>query len=287
MKRTLALTIVLCLAAVALLGVGASPAAAATCVDCHAAPPAGPPAPHGVLVAAVTDCATCHKGMSPHATLFDPADGVSSVGLTVRQASGRLTGRLVVFAAPPPDRAFGISDVVVYLQQRLWGATAFTDLGQATTVGDGLINPGNTGTFAFTVPSPTPWAAYRAVAEGDSEGWRVRLPQMAVWLPKPELTLTLSGLKAGVLPLGRTLKVSGAVAPTELAGKRVVLRLETKSAVGWERYPRSGNGTISASGTYSWTFTPKTGDRLRIRARFAATPDSRAVITAWRYVRVK
>jgi hypothetical protein len=285
MKRKLASTVVLCLAAVALLGVGASPAAAA-CGDCHAAPPAGPPAPHGVLVAAVTDCATCHKGMSPHATLFDPADGVSSVGLTLRQGSGQLTGRLVVFAAPPPDRPFGISDVVVYLQQRLWGATEFTDLGQVITAAGIPGNLSNTGTFAFTVPSPTPWAAYRAVAEGDSEGWRVRLPQMAVWLPKPALTLTLSGLKAGVL-LGRTLKVSGTVAPTELVGKPVVLRLERKSAVGWERYPGSGKGTIGASGTYSWTFTPKTSDRLRIRARIAATPDSSAVITAWRYFRVK
>ena len=148
MRRKPVWAAILCLGVVALLGVGASPAAAApACVDCHAAPPDGPPAPHGVLVAAVTDCVTCHRGMSPHpAALRIP--GLSLKGES--SAAGLvLTGKLWQPGAANlidgPGGSYmlkvGLPDVTVYLQQRLWTDTEFTDLTQVTTDG-GMFGEG-------------------------------------------------------------------------------------------------------------------------------------------------
>lgn len=272
MRRKIVLTVLLCLATAA-LGIGAAPAlAAATCTDCHAAPPDGPPAPHGVLVAAVTDCATCHKGMSPHpdsASLARPA-----LNLRFAAASHRLSGRLE-----------WIGGRTVYLQQRLWGTGDFTDIAQVTTA-SGLFSIGN---YGYTVPSPTPWVAYRAVAEGGVWGFvgpRTNTPALTVWLPRPTLTLKLSGLTDGSITLGRSVTEKGHVAPPLLTGENVgatVFRLRTGKWV----EAKSGTAEIGATGTYTWKYTPGMRGSFRVRAAIAATDNHNAVTTTWRYFKVK
>jgi hypothetical protein len=287
------LAVVLCLGVIALLGVGAAPAAAATCVDCHAVPPDGPPAPHGVLVAAVTDCVTCHRGMSPH-----PASQ-RIPGLSLRgkpSATGlALTGKLwqpgVVSFIDGTNGSYmlkvGLPDVTVYLQQRLWADTEFTDLTQVTTDA-GMFSEG---AYSYTVPSPVPFAAYRAVSRGTvltpslgSSGiWR---PAAAVLLPKPRLTLKLSGLTNGSIALGRKLKVSGTVAPIDLAGQDVFVKWQRRVGRTWADV-RDHFEKIGATGAYSWTLTVRKRGLFRIHAMIEATPDTAAVVTTWRRFAVR
>jgi hypothetical protein len=286
------LAVVVCLGVVALLGVGASPAAAA-CVDCHAEPPDGPPAPHGVLVAAVTDCTTCHRGMSPHpASQRIPG---MSLGGKPSAAGLVLTGKLwqpglVSFIDGPNGSSMlkvGLPDVTVYLQQRLWADSEFTDLTQVTTDA-GMFSEG---AYGYAVPSPVPFAAYRAIAQGavfTSDLWPDSLwrPAASVLLPKPRLTLKLSGLTNGSIGLRRKLKASGTVAPTDLAGQDVLVKWQRKVGRKWADV-RDHVETIGDAGTYSWTFPVRRRGLFRIHAMIEATPDTASVVTTWRRFRVK
>ncbi len=293
MRHKPVMAVALCLGVVALLGVVASPALAATCVDCHAEPPDGPPAPHGVLVDAVTDCATCHRGMSPHpASLRVPG---LSLGGKASAAGLALTGKLwqpgLVSFVDGPGGSYmlkvGLPDVTVYLQQRLWADTEFTDLTQVTTAA-GMFSEG---AYSYTVPSPVPFAAYRALSQGtvltpdlgSSSFWR---PAASVLLPKPRLTLRLSGLSKGFVNLGRKLRVSGTVTPTDLAGQDVFVKWQVKAGRKWADV-RDHFETIGATGTYSWTFTVRKRGLFRIRAMVEATPDTADVVTTWRRFAVK
>ena len=292
MRRKLVLSLVVCLVLLALLGVGAS-AAAATCNDCHAVPPDGPPAPHGVLVAAVTDCTTCHRGMSPHpASLRIPGlslRGKSSVaGLVL---TGKLYNPNAVNFIDGPNGSYmlkvGLTDVPVYLQQRLWAATEFTDLAQVTTE-TGMFSEG---AYSYTVPSPVPFAAYRAIAQGTvvtsepgwSSFWR---PAARELLPKPKLTLRLSGLTGGSISLGRRLRVGGAVSPTDLAGRDVLVKWQQKVGRSWADV-RDRTETIGATGAYGWSLTVRKRGLFRIRATIEASPDTANVVTTWRPFAVK
>jgi len=293
MRRKPVLAVVLCLGVVALLGVGAAPAAAATCDDCHAVPPDGPPAPHGVLVAAVTDCTTCHRGMSPHPALLK-IPGMSLKG-TSSAAGLVLAGKLwqpgLVSFIDGPSGSYmlkvGLPDVTVYLQQRLWADTEFTDLTQVTTDA-GMFSEG---AYSYTVPSPVPFAAYRAIAQGtvltsalgSDNFWR---PAASVLLPKPRLTLKLRGLTNGSIRLGRKLTVSGTVAPTDLAGEDVFVEWQEKVGRRWAGV-RDHFEAIGATGTYSWTFTVRKRGLFRIHAMIEATPDTGNVVTTWRRFTVK
>ena len=292
-RRKPVLAVVLCLGVVVLIGVGASPAAAAACVDCHAVPPDGPPAPHGVLVAAVSDCTTCHMGMSPHpASLRIPG---LSLGGKSSAAGLVLTGKLwqpgLVMFIDGPNGSYelkvGLADVTVYLQQRLWADTEFTDLAQVTTDA-GMFSEG---AYSYTVPSPAPFAAYRAIAQGtvvtsDPGSGSIWRPAARDLLPKPRLTLKLGGLTNGSIGLGRKLKVSGTVAPTDLAGQDVFVKWQKK--VGrMSADVRDHNATIGATGTYSWAPTMRQRGVFRIRARLWPTTDTTGVATTWRQFTVK
>ena len=157
MKRRIILALLLCLS-VAMLGIGAAPALAADGCDCHTAATPSPSATpaHAPLVASVSDCATCHVDWTvPHPEL--PVSSFYAIHLAAspEAAAGTLSGFVGIaifgYSAPHPG-------VVVYLQQRLWGATAFTDLGQVVT--------NDKGGYTFTVASPQPSARYRAIAVG-------------------------------------------------------------------------------------------------------------------------
>jgi len=282
MKRKIVLAVVLCLAVVALLGVAAAPAAAATCTDCHVSPD-GPPAPAcGDMVTGV-DCATCHKGMSPHPDLASLVKSALDLWLwdlstdTGYELRGRLGKDITGFIF------LGHPGVVVYLQQRLWGATDFTDLTQVTTEGRG-------GWFTYTVASPTPWAAYRAIAQGHVFGVvpRLYMPQRTTLLPTPGLTLKLGGLTDRSITLGRSVTAKGTAAPTLLTGENVGATVFVKGPrTGRWLKAKSGTAEISATGTYAWKYTPGRRGSFRVRAAIAATDNHNAVTTTWRYFKVK
>lgn len=286
MKRKLILGAVLGLALVLWLTIGASAAfAAPTCIDCHAAPPAGPPAPHGVLVAAVTDCTICHVGMTPHPTMYKTPvlllEGApSDTGYVLEGAFGHPGWKLGWVLA-------GFPGATVYLQQRLWGATSFTDLTTATT---GTTQP-DIGKFSYTVAMPGAYAAYRAIARGLSglasplDGtW---LPTVVVLLPKPKITVKYAGLADGILPVGATLKVSGTVAPTGLAGENVRLVLMRLRAGQWVRVATKACA-ISATDTFAGSYVREHPGTYRIRAQMVAKADLHtATATAWKKFKVK
>jgi len=181
----------------------------------------------------------------------------------------------------------GLPDVTVYLQQRLWGDTEFTDLTQVTTDAGTF----GEGAYGYTVPSPAPFAAYRAIAQGtvvapDPGSGSIWRPAARDLLPKPKLTLKLGGLTNGSIRLGRKLKVSGTVSPAGLAGQTVFVKWQEKVGRRWADV-RDHFETIGATGTYSWTFTLRKGGLFRIHASVEATPDTADVVTTWRRFTVK
>lgn len=283
MKRKLVLALILCAAAVVLLSAGATTAAAATCTDCHAGPD-GPPAPHGVWVAAVTDCTTCHVGMSPHPTTIRTTrltlGGKSSdAGYVLRGKVGRLM-RFGLGTA-----YIGFPDVTVYLQQRLWGATDYTDLA-TTTTGSGDAS----GTFTYTVATPAAFATYRVIASGvtglaapsDGTWW----PTRVVLLPKPKLTLKLAGLTDGVLRPGAALKASGTVAPAGLTAEKVKLVVMRSRAGQWV-LAKTAWCEITATDTYNWTYKPAVAGTYKIQAMIAKTDTHLGLKLPWMRFKVK
>jgi hypothetical protein len=264
------LAALLCLATAA-LGIGVAPALAAEGCTCHTADPPTAPAAHAVLVVGV-DCATCHvRWAVPHPAvaggLFADLRGRFSAG------GYKLNGR-VEFASPMVF--IGHPDVRVYLQRRLWRATEFTDLTQVTT--------GSEGGFTFTAASPPRFATYRAVAQGHvvtlgGGGSSLFGPQATTLLPTPTLTLKLHGrfdhgiiTHPAYLTLGDSVRVNGTVRPRDLGGK-VTIRVQRRVNHNHHRWITriTVKRVISATGTYSWTFTPGTRGRYRVGATVPAT----------------
>jgi len=270
MRGKIVLAIVLCLAAA--LTIGAAPALAASGCTCHtAAPPTGgAPAAHAPLVVGA-DCATCHSGwVEPH-----PDTGIYYALLWggSSDAGYKLSGRVGV---PTIGGLLGHPGVLVYLQQRLWGATAFTDLTQVTS--------GSEGGFSFIVASPVPFAAYRAIAQGHvgplfRGGTGLFMPKKTALPPTPELTLKLHGrfdygiiTHPAYLTLGDSVRVNGTVRPRDLGGK-VTIRVQRRVNHDHHKWVTriTVKRAISATGTYSWKFTPGTRGRYRVGAAIPAT----------------
>jgi hypothetical protein len=275
MRRKIVLAVVLCLAAMAFLGAGASAAAAATCTDCHFASPDGPPAPHDLVLAGVADCTTCHQGWSPH------PGGLRSLTLTLK-ATRSATGDELKGTLTHPGflgATVGMGDVRVYLQQRLWGETEFTDLTEMMT--------DSAGAYAYTVASPKPFAAYRAISEGvvgPSSLWRAMKADL---LPTQKLTLKLSPLTDGVLKLGQKLVASGTVTPRDPADLAVVFLRQKKHGEKWV-YDGVEGAYFADDGTFSRAiYKPATVGSYRVRPTIRATNQHAAATWAWRYFRVK
>jgi len=265
------LAALLCLASAA-LGIGVAPALAADGCTCHTAvpPTGGAPAAHAPLVVGV-DCATCHSGwVEPH-----PDTGIYYANLWggSSDAGYKLNGRV---GFPTIGGLLGHPGVLVYLQQRLWRATAFTDLTQVTT--------GSEGGFSFIVASPVPFAAHRAIAQGHvvtlgGGGTSLFGPKATTLLPTPTLTLKLHGrFDYGVithpayLTLGDSVRVNGTVRPRDLGGK-VTIRVQRRVNHNHHKWITriTVKRVISATGTYSWTFTPGTRGRYWVGATIPAT----------------
>jgi hypothetical protein len=284
MKRTSLLAVVLCLAAAAMLVIAAAPALAQTGCDCHTAVPPtnGAPAAHAPFVASVTDCTTCHVDwVVPHPeslswpSVLALSGRSTDVGYRVHGWLGVHIGGLTPVTKPHPG-------VAVYLQQRLWGATDWTDLTQVTT--------GAKGRFGFTVASPPPYAAYRAVSQGHigvslfSDATALFRPRTTTLLPTPDLTIAIRGFMTGGLQpqavkLGRTLTVHGVVAPVDVGGK-VTIRVQKRVNHKWVTRV-TVKRAISGTGTYRWKWTPQTRGAFRVDAWIPTTVAHEGVVKRW------
>ena len=218
-----------------------------------------------------------------------------SLSGTPSAAGLKLTGKLwqsgaAIFVDGPNGSYMlkvGLPDVTVYLQQRLWGDTEFTDLTQVTTDAGTF----GEGAYSYTVPSPVPFAAYRAIAQGtvvapDPGPGSIWRPAARDLLRTPRLTLKLSGLTNESISLGRRLTVRGTVWPTDLAGQTVLVKWQEKAGRSWVDV-RDHFATIGATGAYRWTFTVRERGLFRIRAEIEPTPGTAIVVTTWRRFTVK
>ena len=113
---------------------------------------------------------------------------------------------------------------------------------------------------------------------GASQTYSVTVTRAA--LITPTLTLTLSGLKSGVLKLGKSVTAQGTVTPTSLAGGVVTLTVQRKQNGTWHRVASLAQ-TITASGTYSGTYKPAKPGSYRIKATMAQTVTNTTATTGW------
>jgi hypothetical protein len=276
MRRKIVLATLLCLATAA-LAVGAAPALAAGGCDCHTAIPPrnGARAAHAPLLVRVTACATCHKGMAvPHPTLVKPKLSFAASVYTTKKGESfvELAGRLTT------RRGVGLDGVVVFLQQRAPGATAFVDLKTVTThriksVPLTFSYQRPNGWFSARVTAPVWGATYRAVTRG-VRGTKVVRPALRVTLLQAILWNGVRGLDSnGRLQLGRSVKLDGTALPAELlAGEKVKLTLQ-KVAPGGARVMMVGEATIGSDGKYGWEVTPTMRGRYWFVAKLLATEE--------------
>ena len=272
MRRKILLALVLCLA-VAALGIGAAPALAAAGCDCHTAvPPTNGATPaHAPFVVAVSDCTVCHVDwVVPH-----PDAEVPWLNLYARSsASGSrlLSGFVGIGVGITALR--GHPGVVVYLQERAWGETAFTDLGQVTT--------GAKGHFAFTVASPPPFATYRAIAQGHVGaliGGGTALFKAATTGPlpmTPVLRLKLRGVNHGIVKRGHRVTANGTVKPADIGAKATV-HVQKRIAGKWVARI-TVKRAISSTGSFSFRFTPRQHGRFKVWFR---TPGNADEVIVW------
>jgi hypothetical protein len=233
-------------------------------------------------VAAVTDCTTCHKGMTvPHPELLEPTLYVgkpygAGFGVDVR---GGLSRPWLPFAG-----------VVVYIQTREPAGTVYADVGKVKTDVRGLYVCG----IGAAVP-PAYNLVPRAISQGLA-GPPVVMPAISVPTvprPTPTLTLRLSGLTRGAVRRGHAVTVAGKVTPTDMAGQEVRLTLQKRNAhprwsSRWSgKYHPAVTRTISATGAYSWKYTPKLLGLYRVKAKIPTTSAYNSVLTDWRRFRVK
>jgi len=247
MRREIVLTVLFCLATA--LAIGAAPALAASGCTCHTAvpPTGGAPAAHAPFVVGV-DCTTCHPDwMMPHPDAEQPmlyfSPSTSATGLKLRGSVQAV--KLMIGAVGHPD-------VGVYLQQRPWGATEFTDLARVTTAGGG--------NFTYAVASPARFAAYRAIAEGHvgplfGGGTALFEPVYRPTFMTPKLTFKLQRVKNGIVKLGNSLTATGTVEPTDIGAKGII-RVQERVADKWVTR-MTVYRVFSATGTFSYRFTPR------------------------------
>jgi len=287
MRRKIVRAVVLCLAATAALAIGAAPALAASGCTCHTAvpPTGGAPAAHAPLVVGVTDCTTCHKGMTvPHPDLIKPS---LTVGLVRDEFSFSATGGLSIPWVP-------LAGVTVYPQSKAADATDWTTLNplkpgsRIATDGAGYWRR-----LVGMINTPLPeGTTFRAISEGLA-GPPVMMPALSgPFTPSiPTLTLTLRGLKDGVVGVN-PVTAKGKAIPVELAGQKVQVRVQrwmygsARTIKIWRRVG-GATRTIGAAGDYSYRFTPKVRGQYRIRTFMDATAAYRDVTTGWWRFRVK
>ena len=108
-------------------------------------------------------------------------------------------------------------------------------------------------------------------------------------VPVTEPTATSVTLKVApaLIKFRKTVKASGSVTPAaELAGKQVVLKAEIKVASAWKS-AKIAKATVSATGTYTWTYKPAKKGTYRMTATIVATSDYKGSKSPTRAFKVK
>jgi len=243
-------------------------------------PTNGAPAAHTPFVASVSDCTVCHTDWvvpHPHARLPWLLLGIPYASPRHLRLSG------FVGAARGIDIVRGHPGVVVYLQERAWGETAFTDLGQVTT--------GAEGRFAFTVASPPRFATYRAIAQGHVGGRIVggtALFKPAVTVPSlmiPVLQLKLQGVTNGTVKIDHSVTANGTVSPADI-GVKAIIRVQERVADKWVTRTIVYRA-LSATGTFSYRFTARELGVFRVKFRTQSTEEWFFAVSPTRQFRVQ
>ncbi len=244
---------------------------APTCTTCHAAVPVdSAPAPHTPFVSSVTDCTTCHKGMTPHLA----SSAIVKPTLTIAATAVGVTGEATV-SGTLKNGATGLGTVHVFLQVKTPTAADFSPLTEVDTAADG--------SFTFTVTGATAGAVYRAVSEGVT-GPPVIMPTIAS-TERATATLTLK-LSATAIKLGKSVTAKGILKPVSLAGTKVKITVQRKVGTKWVKVKVVSRLT-SPTGAYSWKFKPAKRGTYRFRTSLAATTLHTAAKTPFRALKVK
>jgi hypothetical protein len=275
MRSKIVLAVVLCLIAAAALCMGATPTLAAGACTCHTALPPTATAAHAPLVAGVTDCTTCHKGMTvPHQTVVKP-------NLTLEvwwdPIIPHFASRSWLHIPWVP-----LAGVMVYVQGLAPDATAYTDLGHFRT--------GKAGISWGTLPkgSITDGMTFRGISQGVA-GPPVVMPALdgpAVDLPTPTLKWRFRGPVDGALRLGRSVTAKAWVTPKNLTGPKPMFEVHQRIAGKWH-WLLTVRRPLSVTGTYSWTWTPKHRGMYKMFALIGDTAAYGHMVTSYRSFRVK
>jgi hypothetical protein len=138
----------------------------------------------------------------------------------------------------------------------------------------------------FTVNSDTkttatvPAGATTGPITVNSSGGTVTSTQRFTVLVTPQLTLKLSGLKGGVLKLGKRVTAKGTLRPTSLAGSKVTLTVQRKQGSQWRKVTDL-TCAVSAGGACSKKYEPTKKGSYRLRATIANTAAHTAAATNW------
>ena len=98
----------------------------------------------------------------------------------------------------------------------------------------------------------------------------------------PKLTLKLSGLRRGVLSLGKNVTAKGVVTPSRYVGAAVTLTAQKKQGRRWVTV-KTKTLTITAAAKYSWKYKPKKAGSYRELAALA----SGDATSPWRSFKVR
>jgi hypothetical protein len=100
------------------------------------------------------------------------------------------------------------------------------------------------------------------------------------------VTLTLSGLRKGVLKFRRKFTARGKVTSANLSATKAKLTLQRKKGTKWVKV-KIVSRTLSATHTYSWKYKPPRKGTYRIRATVARTATNKSATSKWKTFRVR
>ncbi len=210
--------------------------------------------------------------------------GVTCVGSTHAWAvgDGAGTGVILAMVTPPTLTSFTPASGVVGSSVTLSG-TGFSGASKVSFNGVAAPFTVNSDTkITATVPAG---AASGPITITTLGGTATSAASFTVVFT-PKVTLKLSGLKSGVIRLGKTVTAKGVVTPGSLAGCKVTLIVQLKQGGKWFSV-KSMARAMNASCSYSGTYKPAKKGSYRIRATIARTGTNAAAATKWLTFRVK
>ena len=101
-----------------------------------------------------------------------------------------------------------------------------------------------------------------------------------------KVTMTLSGLRRGVLKFRRKVTVKGKVTSANLSATKAKLTLQRKEGRKWVKV-KIVSRTLTSTHAYSWKYKPTRKGTYRIRATVAMTATNKAGATKWRTFKVR